>query len=220
MLIQEIFTPGHEYPPSSLQKLEDGPDVGDLIGSGSFAKVYEDKTNQYNVIKIGRVENEDPKKDGYLAFLNNIKRLKIITFPRVDTIEIFKNVDEGYIPYIFKVRMEKLIPGTELSSSEIISLFERFLGKNSPAEELEIHQETDIINKIEIFLGYLKRYMFTDGFADELKQIPDRNLRLAVRSMKKTMKEFKLDLHGYNVMFRRTPYGVQPVFTDPFAWLK
>lgn len=228
MLLREFIKNITDYPPATINQLLNDPDVGEKIGGGSFGKVYRNKSNPHEVIKIGFTENI-PTRDGYLGFLNNIKRLKLTTFPQVYNIEVFQNVDpedKRNHPFIFKVHMEKLIPTKQLNSSEIVSLSERFFGSIPATDEERIHYKT--YDKIAYFLDQLKRYLQYDDSYDKSysshvvqptrKEIPDAQLRLALRAMRKTLKDFRLDLHDENIMFRRTPYGVMPVFTDPFAF--
>lgn len=45
----------------------------------------------------------------------------------------------------------------------------------------------------------------------------DDTLMEAVQMLKDLEKVYHYDLHYNNILYRRTPYGVQPVFMDPFA---
>jgi hypothetical protein len=234
MLLQELFNPNGDYPEASQEDLEAGPDVGPQLGKkGSFGRAFEDKTNQFEVIKIGHTDGA-PDHDGYLAFLNTIKRLKIPYFPRVDSVEIFRNngLTKKYHPFVFKVRMEKLIPAQDLSHSEVISLFHRYLGIDTDevANMVQRHDAGnpgDIppekggrmrphsINTFLLRLRDLIKYPQNDNLNTA---VIDKQIRVAIRAMRKVYRHFGLDLHDENIMFRRTPYGPIPVFTDPFAF--
>lgn len=242
MKLLEFFQ--ETYPDKTIEQVLDDPDVGpmlnkvDVMGkkvesSGAYASAYQNKKDQTSIFKIGKTSNHGyglPTKDGYLNYINRIKNMKLPVFPQIHSIEIFQHQEEKYSSYgpvyCYKINMERLYDVGDLNEKEHEFLIHRLLGRELTKQErqtLDMNNNllpwfyTDILQT----LAWRGRVENVGGVPISLKisDIHDRYLQTALTAIKsvKKVKKASMDLHSGNVMYRRTPYGVQPVITDPLS---
>jgi len=210
MLISELFQ--EQYPTKTLDDLLKDPDVGNFLGYGFYSNVFTDKTNQYNVIKIGEIQEGlgNPEFDAYLNYLAKLKKYKNPVFPQVDSIQIFHDPSSKDHPYIYKVKMERLYPSSDIKNKEFEAFYEKVFG----GADIERYKQFDFRTNRPIDFLYAAL-----GDNELFKAIKDPYTRQALGIIKNLNKKggFNTDLHSGNVMFRRTPYGIQLVVTDPVS---
>jgi len=240
MKLLEFFQ--QQYPDKTIQQVIKDPDVGPMLSkvnvagervsaSGAYASAFENKMDSSSIFKIGKTENYGyglPTRDGYLNYINRIKNLKLPVFPQIYSIEIFQHKEDvNYGPrYCYKINMERLYNSDDLNIKEHDFLIYRLLGR-----ELTTHEEdilgnmgtskiwfyADILQSLA-YNGKVKRILGVE-LNLKISDIHDRYLQTAITAIKSVRKVKKagMDLHTGNIMFRRTPYGVQPVITDPLS---
>jgi len=240
MKLLEFFQP--QYPDKTIEQVKNDPDVGpilrkttlggeDVLSAGAYASAYENKTDSSSIFKIGKTSNYGyglPTQDGYLNYINRIKNLKLPVFPQIYSIEIFQHkADINYSPvYSYKINMERLYNSSDLNEKEHEFLIYRLLGRELTKEEENTLENmgtrkmwfyADILQS----LAYNGKVKQSSGVELNLKisDIHDRYLQTALTAIKSVhkVKRVGMDLHTGNIMFRRTPYGVQPVITDPLS---
>lgn len=143
----------------------------------------------------------------------------------------------------YQVRMEKLQPLSGLSEREAQYVLSRYFGV-----DLNDHQKQLIQKHIETFPegrrpggGEIMASMVAEILDDIVREngcgeiqyflggkivpvipcvsVKDDNLKEAIAIMKKMKQQGYLpDIHYNNIMVRRSPYGPQPVITDPFMY--
>lgn len=241
MKLIEFFQ--QQYPDRTIDDVKNDPDVGPILtkktvagdteeSSGAFASAYADKTDPTSVIKIGKTESggtANPKKDGYLNYITRIKNLKLPVFPQIHSVEIFEHKGQGGMSYYcFKVKMERLYNAGDLNTKEVHYLIQRLIGRELTEEESKKIENYG--SKLIWFYSSMLQHLASEGTTKgpwdmthnidvKLKDIHDRYLLTAITAIRSIAKVKKvgLDLHAGNIMFRRTPYGIQPVITDPLA---
>jgi hypothetical protein len=211
MLILELFK--DEYPeinsPEDITKnLDIDPDYEPE--QGKYAGVYRSKSNPNVVYKIGRVDGITPKHDAYLSYVKKIKNLKIPVFPQIYDVQIFKIKEPkrsfGFgrgsfnTNYMYVVTMEKLLP-FQPSKQEMEHLLSRFFGDDAKSYSVN---PMDFGYELERLAGRKDYESIHDAYGKEL-----------VLVLNKLFRRFSGDIHSNNIMMRRTPYGIQPVITDP-----
>jgi len=234
MILKELFQ--QQYPTKTPEQLVQEPDVGNQLGMGSFGTVYKDTTNSANVIKIGnKLAGNKPEKDGFLAYMNKIKNLKLPVFPQINYIHIYQYPnpkktleDDGVekFKYCFKMGMERLHPASSLSKEEWVHIINKLTYPHK-IQDLEEMNEKNLADTLDSKLSVAVHYGFLD-FANEedkrikikIKDIEDQYLRIAISAISSLRTKFDVDLHSENFMFRRTPYGPQIVIIDPLSYPK
>lgn len=242
MKLLEFFQ--ENYPDKTLEQVRNDPDVGPMLtkvdvggdvknASGKYASAYANKSDSASIFKIGITGNDGyvkPAKDPYLNYINKIKNLKLPVFPQIHSIQIFQHQDERYKDYgpqyCFKINMERLYEAGDLNEREQAFLLHRLLGRELSITEIQTLKKRN--NKLIWYYTDLLLSLAWFGRAENIDEIPlsikisdvqDRYLQTALTAIKsvRKVKKADIDIHSGNVMFRRTPYGVQPVVTDPIS---
>jgi hypothetical protein len=176
-------------------------------------------------LKIGSTEyNYPPERDGYLMWLKTIHDHPNPFFPQIDRLKTFKREDNRLNRTHYHVKMEKLLPGHSLSKEEAQHILQQYLNVEiTPALEQTIAKqsakwETPEAEEYVSLFAKILRALITGDNTPYPVHIEDKHLIEALKMLQQMHRQrFSLDLHTNNVLFRRTPYGVQPVFTDPFS---
>lgn len=190
-------------------------------GGGKYSHVYELPKEVNSVVKVARHPADDIKRDGYYNYIKTVMAMDNPYFPKVDEIKRFKSPDGKEF---FSVRMEKLNNMAQLSTKEIQAFYSRAFTRPVSDEEV-VTMTKQIVSPMRRKeagdkVWVLAMTEFIENCVedpDEAKKIADPQLKQAVDVLRMFMKHgYMGDIHPENIMFRRTPYGAQLVFTDPF----
>jgi hypothetical protein len=193
---------------------------GKQLGKGAFATAYNVPKDIESVVKISKLNREAWQGDGYYNYIK----------------EIFNKQDNPYLPQIYEVlrmqpsngdpylmvNVEKLIHGYKLSEEEALHVAGRMFGDMNIEQKI---RKANYLDKDEFlgaesivnFIGYrLDEYARTKKSAPSIVDPQLKEALSIVYDLK--YKGYTVDLHDENFMFRRTPYGMQLVLTDPLAF--
>jgi hypothetical protein len=157
-----------------------------------------------------RVLNRTRENDGfndYIEYLINNNLTDNIHFPKIYNI---KTITDKTDHKIHSYTIEKLIETEALSEPELDAFIENNL---SEAWQGHLNWAVEPFRKfIEILSDCI------EGKRSASNILSNKELIDAVNILHQAKNELKLenDLSVYNVMWRRTPYGMVLVFTDPF----
>lgn len=189
------------------------------LGAGANGSAYELPGDMTKALKIGDT-SKTPLDDGYVAWIHATSHDHDNPFyPQVDDMKMAMSTRGGHV---YRARMEKLVGRESISAEEAEQLFPRFLNLEITATMREFVQHEAKVMRTSLAREYTKRFAamlrsHVKQTATNETQITDSNLRQAVQLMQTmTKRGYDLDLHSGNIMFRRTPHGLQPVITDPF----
>lgn len=232
MLLKE-FIKERYYPHRTLKEVLNDDDVGTVISfKGSYSKVYNNKTDPTLIIKIGITAQL--ANDGYLNYLYRIQNMNSPVVPQIEYIKIFEEVNENKTltgKYIFKVCMEKLYDASDVDITQGYALLNRYFGKFIDQDRLLKKYVQNESNPISLFIKLLtiiifkfnrswleRNYtVFKQFITAKIDDIEDQYLRKLAHLIGRQEKQFDEDLRSDNIMYRMTPYGLQPVITDPFT---
>lgn len=178
------------------------------LDSGSMASVKQDVNDPHMVIK----HNLSPftaRDDSYPDFINYLIENKIenIHFPKVYDIH---KIYDRYGRYIYKYRLEKLIPLKDASLEE----FQNFRYNTFDDD----HVFENRVSYMAIDLGIMMRELCNPySPSSKLAILKSESLKEAciiVRNMTKELKTYS-DIYEKNLMWRRGPYGLTLVIIDP-----
>ena len=208
-------------------------DDAETAGGGMYSNAYHNpQKTPHDVRKISKGHNRR-EVDGFYFYMLALEKHSDNTnpyFPRFRGIKIYTDKHENseggistedYITY--SVQMEKLTHLRDLSNSEKRSILFRLFGDRQhrdPAAEQFINKQlsgsTPYGYKI---LGIIRNSVSGWKGNELLKLIVDEDFKNAIKFLQKVHKDYEIgyDLHDNNVMIRRTPYGPQIVFLDPFS---
>ena len=179
------------------------------LGRGSFSKVMADRdphmVRKQSIRPMGR--GAEDLADGFDAFVQML-------------------IDEGlmdniHFPKVYKAHRSHDVTGQH-KSKYVIEKLERF-GTNLRRDEIAQIEETHMVP------GYDEDYSMTDRIYDSCRSAKARERYIRMDSLKEACaalehmaatSDFRLDIHGQNIMVRRTPHGLQLVLADPFGVLK
>lgn len=191
-------------------------------GRGSFANVRADKKDPHMVRKNQHTPAFKDSDDGYIPFINYLIEHKLmgqfVNFPRVyDIKKIQSKRNDGFI---YSYTIEKLVEGRDLSMEELNAVIDRTLG-NEKIKAMTYTKREELVspNRLNQWFAAQITYAMHDGY-----NIIDEELVKALQVLKtiiednvKTGSIIMTDIHGGNIMYRRTPHGLQVVLSDPIA---
>jgi len=201
-----------------LKKLKVGWEFGDKrkfksdasIGHGYFSSVAPDDDDPHFVNKRSvRVVNRKGTHDAYWGYVYYIIKNKLYENPYFPRIYDVKRIVDKDGKMHFTAKMEKLHPFNPNDiEGTVLPLVRRMLTKEARSDFLEITAQ-----------GLLTTIKLAIESNNYLKFFKDEQLIDAIKKLQDYMNKYwaELDLHQNNVMIRRTPYGPQLVFTDPFS---
>lgn len=168
---------------------------------GNFSVVKPDPTDPHMVRKSSR-QSKGPEyaDEGFKAFISYLVKNKIenIHFPRVYDVKTIKGSD-GYVVDTF--RTEKLINYKDIPDDELDAYASRMMG----TEDSSFYQLSSLIlGKCE---GRFAALPFTEQSLDDACKIVYKILSETPGA--------ENDAGTFNLMFRRTPQGLQLVINDP-----
>lgn len=193
------------------------------VGGGTYGKVYELPGDSMNVTKVARHPHDDPSKDGYFGYIKRLVQLENPYFPQVDELQLLKSRDDG-TPF-YKVRIEKLEQLATLEAEQVHAIVNRIFGRALSDEEYTqfVHQHVPPARRgkeanSEALASFLESCVENTRISATVK---DPELIKAIQILRLFHKHgYILDIHNENIMLRRTPYGGQVVFTDPFTEIR
>lgn len=178
---------------------------------GAYSKVKPD-TDPHLVRKSSLRSSPEEFTEGFKAFIQFIidnNFIDNIHMPRVYEVKTIKGSD-GY--KIDTFRTEKLVGGDEINQEQMQDYLEQVTGDRH--DELAAKYGTQFTDKPHKLLANIIKGAVHSGkppFAsDELNKAC-----LIVRKAIRSIPEADNDLHFNNIMFRRTPVGIQVVLNDP-----
>lgn len=187
------------------------------LGSGVATTVYQKKTQPHEVKKI-----TFHVVDFYESYLFEFLKVCIEHqgnpfFPKIYSVQVLRERDHGY--FAVYVTMEKLHQLEDLTWGEISFLYRKLF-------DISVKKATELraIRDKEDAIIFLARLVKTQ--VDKIHGLnvpaygvkPSPQLEMALRELGSILKKVPgafADIHKDNIMFRRTPYGVQLVLSDP-----
>lgn len=187
----------------------------DFLGKGVQAYAVSKKDKPHEVKKIV-FEGGHPTKDPYFKFLKiAIKNQDSIFMPKVYSIKIFKYAkgpsDSVLHSYSYHVEMERLVGYTALNWGQWSHLFRTYLG--TPINKID-----DIDSKAAAATYFAEILNDLINVGSHPREVKISNELMPVLKKLARIKNVYHDLHLENMMYRITPYGVQPVIADPFYY--
>ena len=210
------------------QKSEPGAET---LGKGVFGTVYTKPRDVETAVKISTLNQGSWDADGYYNYIERVKDLKADTHnPYLPQIYDVERVEvRGKKPYLV-VEIERLYPTKSLSSEEAELVFQNIIGRPITKDDRARIQtasgrhwrtgEPNPINWIwaarNVMQSIIKQGDW--GIWNDYS-VKNPELKAALDIVADLVKQgYVLDLHDENYMVRRTPYGVQPVLTDPISF--
>jgi hypothetical protein len=186
----------------------------DQLGSGmSYAAYDTDDPHEIEKRSIHPKTPDDPI-DGNHLFIRSIVQNKMtgdnLWVPRVYNFNI---ATDSYGQEHYTFRLEKLWASYEVEEDEIIELIMDAIPEFNWDESMKAHPEVTGAAAMTTRLGFHLSLMVHGGIAAANKDLTD----VLVLLKKLTQVGGRLDLHGGNIMYRRTPVGVQMVINDPIS---
>jgi len=200
------------------------------MGAGEFSTVYKNEIGApHDVRKISK-----PKRghaiDGFYFYIKALEAHNDNTnpyFPRFRNIKIYvdnTNSKEGGSTkndiITYSASMEHLYPIYDLSNTELNSILARMFGTN-----VDLNSNTFKFNMggrqafdhplVNIINGAIDH-----RDADIIAKVVDKDFLRAASFIAQVADENSvgIDLHGDNIMYRKTPYGSQLVISDPMSF--
>lgn len=187
-------------------------------GSGAFASTYQHRDRPEDVRKITKPSDF---KDGYHSYIDLLKDNPDFDnpyFPKLREITKYKRGNKQ----VLSVKKEALRHMSELTYKEVVSILERWFG---PQWNDEIKQIVDLNVRAlktwpnyDILLSSLIRKIadFPEKFRERIR---DKQLYDALYWLNNTVVKggTTFDIGVNNIMYKRSPYGIQLVLTDPVA---
>lgn len=222
MKLTEIFDPEvvDKTINKNLQKTKNfyGNDFSkDSMGYGLFSFVRPDKRDPHLISK--RHKNPEWEKSAmpdlfikYAEMVMDEKLWNMIHFPRIYKLTTLTDVEDKKLR---KWKIEKLYDASTLNHEEVQSLMERYFGSGI--------YKTVGLPPNKITYRHVLQYLANTIKVNDLEKIKDETLLNACKKLieikdrlsQKT--EIPFDLGYSNIMIRRTKFGPEVVFSDPFA---
>jgi len=185
------------------------------IGHGHFSSVAPDDDPHFVNKRSVRVVNPKDTHDAYWGYVYYIIKNKLWQNPYFPRIYDVKRIVDKDGKMHFTAKMERLEPfDSDDIEGTVLPLVRRIF-----TEEARKHFRLSGRASLKVIL--LKVILDSMRHEGYLKYIKDDQLVDAIKKLKDYRNKYwvDLDLHQNNVMIRRTPYGPQLVFTDPFSFV-
>jgi len=197
------------------------------IGSFSIVKPGSDP----HTIKKSSKSPDHQISDGYWRYIEYVIKYKLWENPHFPRVYNIKKIQDAQGDIMMRGEIEKLTPLTNLRIDEIQQLYQYIYGVENVPYEIK---KSRGLEQSEVKNLYLKR-LATDIF-HSIKGLGNQRIKLdsfeeAIRILKMIKEKeftsnsknkirpfgFIYDIKAENIMVRRTPYGPQLVFSDPFV---
>lgn len=198
------------------------------LGSGAFASAY---ANEDRPEDVRKVSGQSSVHDGYMKFVKALKDSPEFGnpyFPKFREGSEYKDMETHSMVRrtVYSVKTERLQRLEDLTKKEVEAVLERWYGKNWNAVASQVVQRIDPKSKfnppgnwkhpafqlVEILKRLIRGVHFGAGLQDE-------DLAKAIGFIQ-TFQGSGIgepDISMNNIMYKRSPYGIQLVFTDPVA---
>ena len=196
------------------------------MGSGAFASVYKNQDRPEDVTKISKPMSIHDGYNKYIAALKNHPDNGNPYFPKVRSATKYSDKEtHGHSMVsrtVHAVKTESLRHLSELSTREVHSVLERWFGEDWENVLKRIY-ETE--HTIEFQTWDKPNYVLVDlmdhirDYASVALKTKDHDLLRALAFLTKLSDDGAggIDFGMNNIMYKRSPYGIQLVFTDPIA---
>jgi len=191
-------------------------------GSGAFASAYQHQDRPEDVRKISKPTKF---KDGYHKYIELLKDNPDFDnpyFPKIREITRYSHKYGKSDEQVLSVKKEALRNLDELTYEETASVFERWFG---PEWLDHLRKITDA--SIDTMKSWKKYDLILESMIRNIAKYPenyrgallDKDLYNALYWLKYTIAQdgVEFDLGGNNILYKRSPYGIQLVLTDPVA---
>lgn len=169
---------------------------------------------KYNHRPMDKYAHKRNAVDGFNYFIEQLiekEETDNIHFPKVYSMK--KIVDDND-NFIHTYDIEKLIPGFRLTKDELVKVCTESFGEEEGSDQ---YDEDDLQRIIAGKIIYaIEKNDYTDIISDSLIEALNIITDI-IKSAVKIKRGHRLDIHSDNIMYRRTPYGVQLVINDPIA---
>ena len=202
------------------------------IGRGAFFDVEDDERDDHVVIKKSRFatdrytpEHETDAFDAFVELIIEHDMTSNIHFPRIYAKTT--NVDSGKKAHR-EYSIERLTPHGVIGKKHLIIAYKQLY-----ANELQAEKDlSEVIKSEEPDWPYTIEDAMTEAMGYRVEDMISGSTPISTYSVEldsaieflrmcytdsKYSGQLYLDLQPDNIMFRRTPYGYQIVFNDPFA---
>ncbi len=189
------------------------------LGSGSFASAYTHKDRPHDIRRISAPSIEPDAYHKYIDALKKSPDYDNPYFPQIHEVTKYTGGVEGK-ETVLSVKAGRLRRISELRTEEIQAVFERWFGEdyeNVLAKEYPLGgtgaQAGDL--SYYMFPALVRKIIEEKKFR---KKVVDQDLlRAAIFISKLLTNKVRTDLGINNLMYRRSPSGIQIVITDPVA---
>lgn len=197
----------------------------ELLGKGVTAFAITKGSKPHEVRRI-TFDSMHPRFDPYIRFLKiAIKHQDNPFFPKIYLVKIFKKsgIHQSRGKYFYYTELERLSSWEKLSWAQWSQLYNQYFGTSLRDAQMSDASKSGVAHDFSLRLAELIKDPRQQRWGSRLhiKNIDDKNLKQAVNALKLSLggsELIRLDLHKDNVMYRFTPYGTQPVITDPFYY--
>lgn len=210
MLLTEIIQTDVTNVNLPNRKFKQSKSQEDSIGKGRYSTVRNDPKDPHMVIKKTKFDKNSTSyhnKDVYPQFIEeliNSDQKMNPYFPRVYGMKSYNDKSDDKL---HKFNIERLEDLRQLSAEEMDHIMSLIM-------EDDVRKAWNIDNE-RMLAWFISEAIKKNSVRKEIK---DKNLYDALTFLSKFLKKnWFLDLHSENMMFRRTPYGPQLVITDPFS---
>ena len=192
------------------------------LGSGAFASAY---ANEDRPEDVRKVSGQSSVHDGYMRFVKALKDSQEFGnpyFPKFREASEYKNQEDHMMMKrsVYSVKTERLQQLEQLTKSEVAAVMERWFGENWTDVAAQLHIRNRPVNGANypsaVLVEVLKRLVKSVQLGIRLR---DNELERAVAFIQKFSANDAADpdISMNNIMYKRSPYGIQLVFTDPVA---
>lgn len=195
-----------------FQRKYDAEDSPKMVGGGAFSNVKRNPKDPHTVVKNSRYPLDGSNyTDGYEIYADYVVRKKLYENPHFPRIYVAKRIEDRIGKYINKYEIESLIKAEDLSQEDIDSVYETYFD----APEYTKPSTYGMASLLETCARF-----------GQCKYIKSETLLRACKTLKLIHKyhnrdnnrqRLYWDIREDNIMFRRGPTGLTPVFTDPLS---
>lgn len=185
------------------------------LGMGFYSKVVDDKEDPHFVKKYNHRFDNSRIHDGFVIYAEAIIRYKLYDNPFFPRIYKHNKTHDSHGKVLHSYQIERLYPLKQLSLEEIKFLYSQLFNDGENIIEEVGGSSATLDTLISVMVNII-----SDSIRATARDIKNPDLLNAVNiisSIVNACSECFLDLCANNVMFRRSPYGVQLVITDPIA---